>query len=57
MKYQVFVYWTTKQPTLDFQTSNWDVVRSTVIDYKKEGYKGFIKNTDTNNTTDFIEIV
>jgi len=57
MKYQVFIYFTKKQPTLEFQTDNWTAVRLSVLDYKLEGYAGFVRNTDTNNTTNFIEIV
>lgn len=57
MRYQVFIYFTQKQPTLEFQTDNWDAVRLNVLDYKLEGYAGFVRNTDTNSTLNFIEIV
>ena len=57
MKYQVFIYFTQKQPTLEFQTDNWNAVKLNVLDYKLEGYAGFVRNTDTNSTINFIEIV
>jgi hypothetical protein len=57
MRYQVFIYFTKKQPTLEFQTDSWENVRLSVLDYKPEGYTGFVRNTDTNNTINFIEIV
>lgn len=57
MKYQVFIYFIKKQPTLEFQTDNWDVVRTSVLDYKQEGYVGFVRNKETTNTVPFNEII
>ncbi len=58
MTYRFFIYnKQTNKPALEYQTDNWQSCKLDAIAYREDGYRGFILNTKTNQSTSFDEVV